>query len=160
MIPPQTVYAFHQTVLLLVFLIVISAVPLISGFAQTSTRIAATKSVKRNQKPKNSPVDCLSAEYPDRRRIIIAEVINSKAIEIPKPQYPARAEAKKITGDVTARILVDALGKVIWARIKDGHPLLQKAVGKVVCKAVFKPAVISRIPYSVNGTITYRFGLP
>ena len=65
--------------------------------------------------------------------------IDSRVIEIPKPVYPAEAKDAKIPGVVTAQVVVDETGKVIWARVRTGHPLLQAAVKRVVCQARLKP---------------------
>ena len=109
-------------------------------------------------KLENDEAECLNAEYPKRKgKIISAGVLNAKAIDIPKPEYPDEARAKKISGEVKASIFVDETGKVVWARVDNGHPLLQEAVKKVVCQSLFKPATISGHPYSVSGLIIYRF---
>ncbi len=123
---------------------------------QTNVESSQTKKVSKRE---NDEADCLSAEYPRRKGkyIISAGVLNAKAIDIPKPEYPDKARAKKIAGEVKASVFVDESGKVVWARVDNGHQLLQEAVKKVVCKAVFKPATISGHPYSINGLITYKF---
>lgn len=110
-------------------------------------------------KPENDEEDCLSAKYPERKGkyIISAGVLDIKAIDIPKPEYSAEAKAEKIVGKVKASVFVDETGKVVWARVDNGHPLLQEAVKKIVCQSRFKPATISGNPYSVNGFITYNF---
>jgi TonB family protein len=130
-------------------------------------KVIAQTNVESNQtkeelKPENDEASCLSAEYPKRKGkyTISAGVLNIKAIDIPKPEYPAKAKAKKITGEVKASVFVDESGKVVWARVDNGHPLLQEAVKKVVCQPLFKPATISGHPYSVSGFITYKFVLP
>jgi len=126
---------------------------------QTNVESTQTKEIP---KPENDEAGCLSAEYPKRKGkyIISAGVLNIKAIDIPKPEYPAEAKAEKIVGEVKASVFVDETGKVVWARVDNGHPLLQAAVKKVVCQPLFKPATISGHPYSVSGFITYKFVLP
>ncbi len=112
---------------------------------------------KKETKPKNDYADCLNAKHPKRKYIISAGVLNARAIDIPKPEYPAKARAEKVAGEVKVSVVVEESGKVVWARVDNGHPLLQEAVKKVVCQAVFKPATISGHPYSFSGLITYRF---
>jgi periplasmic protein TonB len=87
-------------------------------------------------------------------------VLNSKAIEIPKPEYPEGAKAAKISGEVQVALIVGEKGDVIWARVKTGHPILQAAVKKVVCQARFKPSMLSGRPVAVHGIINYKFVLP
>lgn len=121
------------------------------------TNIEPTPTPKET-KSENNEADCLNGEYPKRKgKIISAGVLNAKAIDIPKPEYPAEAKAKKIAGEVKARIFVDETGKVVWARVDNGHPLLQEAVKKVVCQSLFKPSTISGHPYSVSGLLIYKF---
>lgn len=117
---------------------------------------------KEEIKPEADEASCLSADYPERKGkyIISAGVLNIKAIDIPKPEYPAKAKAGKIAGEVKASVFVDETGKIVWARVDNGHPLLQEAVKKVVCQPAFKPATISGHPYSVSGFIIYKFVLP
>ncbi|MFN2500333.1 MAG: TonB family protein [Pyrinomonadaceae bacterium] len=72
-------------------------------------------------------------------RTIYFGILNSKAIDIPKPVYPVQAKDAKISGVVKAGVVIDETGKVIWARVETGHPLLQAAVKTVVCQARVKP---------------------
>ena len=117
--------------------------------------------VKEETKIENDEASCLSAEYPKRKNkyIISAGVLNVKAIDIPKPEYPAEAKAEKVVGEIKTSVFVNESGKVVWARVDNGHPLLQEAVKKVVCKPTFKPATISGHPYAVSGFIIYKFVL-
>lgn len=87
--------------------------------------------------------------------------ITRKALELPRPRYPSEARAAAVTGDVHAEVVVDMMdGRVVWARIVDGHPLLQGAVKEVVCRARFSHVVTSGGPMRVSGTLTYKFRLP
>ncbi len=115
-----------------------------------------------NSMPENGEDECLRAEYPKQTKypIISAGVLNGKAVDIPKPEYPEEAKAKNIDGEVIANIYIDETGNIIWAKVDNGHPLLQNAVKKVVCKATFKPTTISENPVSVRGIITYKFVRP
>ena len=103
---------------------------------------------------------CLNADTPKPKFIVSFGVINSKAVGIPKPEYPEAAKIARISGEVQAAVIVGEKGNVIWARVKAGHPLLQAAVKKVVCQAHFKPIKLSGKPVAVNGFIVYKFMLP
>jgi TonB family protein len=84
--------------------------------------------------------------------------ITRKAIELPQPEYPEEAKAAGIVGTVTAEVVIDLLtGKVVWARIETGHPLLQESVKKVVCKARFLHTN-DIPPVRASGMIRYKFG--
>jgi TonB family protein len=132
-----------------------------------TTELLSKPNTKFNQEKakatfENEQVGCLNAEFPKRKDkyIISAGVINIKAIDIPKPEYPAKAKTEKIDGEIKASVFVNESGKVIWARVDNGHPLLQEAVKKVLCQPIFKPATISGHPYAVSGFIIYKFVLP
>ena len=84
--------------------------------------------------------------------------ITKKALELPQPHYPREARAAGVFGGAHVEVVIDmASGAVIWARIIDGHPMLQEAVKKVVCLARFAPVVTSSRRMTVGGTLTYRF---
>ncbi|MBA2339889.1 MAG: energy transducer TonB [Pyrinomonadaceae bacterium] len=85
--------------------------------------------------------------------------VTRKALELPQPKYPQRAKAARISGKVKAEIVIDVhSGKVVWARVLSGHPLLQEAVSNVVCQARFAPTSINSPPVRVSGFIIYKFG--
>jgi TonB family protein len=86
--------------------------------------------------------------------------IDSRVIDIPKPVYPIEAKDAKISGVVTALVVVDETGTVIWARVRNGHLLLQAAVKTVVCQARLKPFKVAGHFVKSNGVITYKFELP
>lgn len=86
--------------------------------------------------------------------------IDSRVIDIPKPVYPVEAKDAKISGVVMALVVVDETGKIIWARVRSGHPLLQAAVKTVVCQARLKPFKVNGQFIKTNGVITYKFELP
>ena len=86
--------------------------------------------------------------------------IDSRVMELPKPVYPLEAKDAKISGVVTALVVIDETGKVIWARVRNGHPLLRDAVKTVVCQARLKPFEVAGHFVKSNGVITYKFELP
>jgi len=86
--------------------------------------------------------------------------IDSRGIDIPKPVYPIEAKDAKTSGVVTALVVVDETGKVIWARVRNGPALLQAAVKTVVCQARLKPFKVNGAFVKSNGIITYKFELP
>lgn len=55
----------------------------------------------------------------------------------PVVQVPSIARAAKVTGTVSVHILVDEQGKVLYARVLDGHPLLLAAARKAACETQF-----------------------
>lgn len=133
-----------------------STIPTDSNAVQSNENTRRTE--KQSSEDEEAP--CLRADAPRPRFIISMGVINSKAIDIPKPEYPEAAKVAKISGAVQVAVVVGEKGDVIWARVKTGDPILQTAVKKVVCMARFKPILLSGKPIAVNGIITYKFVLP
>ena len=84
-------------------------------------------------------------------------VVNSSAISLPKPPYPAAARAVKAEGAVNVQVLIDEQGNVVSANAVSGHPLLRQASEQAALGAKFKPTLLSGQPVKVNGIIVYNF---
>jgi TonB family protein len=89
-------------------------------------------------------------------------VVFGKVIENPAPCYPHEAKAESISGEVQVRIVVDELGKVIWAKALSGHQTLQQAAVRAACRARFTPSTLigRKIKVKSVGVLTYKFELP
>lgn len=85
------------------------------------------------------------------------ELLNGRAITLPRPEYPAVARAAKASGNVTVEITIDEEGNVIAARSVSGHPLLQSAAVTAARQAKFSPTKLSGQPVKVNGVLVYNF---
>ncbi|MFN2529704.1 MAG: energy transducer TonB [Pyrinomonadaceae bacterium] len=86
-------------------------------------------------------------------------VLNSKAVELPKPIYPEEAKRLKVKGRVTVRVTIDENGHVISALATDGPLPLRATAEDAARKAVFNPTVEGGITVKVTGVITYDFVL-
>lgn len=84
-------------------------------------------------------------------------VVNSMAIDLPKPVYTAIAKAAHASGTVTVQVVIDETGKVISARALSGHPLLQRESVQAAYRARFTPTLLSKQSVKVSGVITYNF---
>ena len=82
-----------------------------------------------------------------------------KTISLPKPVYPPEAKAKKASGTVVVKVVVDESGKVIWAKAMEGHPLLREAAVKAACQAWFSPVQFLGRAVRAAGLIDYNFQL-
>jgi hypothetical protein len=51
--------------------------------------------------------------------------------------FPPMARAARVTGIVSVHVLVDEKGKVLYARVLSGHPLLWAAAQKGACETQF-----------------------
>lgn len=102
-------------------------------------------------------------------------ILNGKAINLPKPAYPADAREAKAEGPVGVRITIDEAGNVISAEadlvdfresIGDGtaatehqaiHPALREAAENAAREAKFSPTFLNGQPVKVSGRIVYNF---
>lgn len=84
-------------------------------------------------------------------------VLNSKAVSLPRPDYPSAAKSVGAQGRVVIELMIDETGKVVKARAISGHPLLQKAAVAAALQARFSPTMLSGEPVSIIGTISYTF---
>ncbi len=143
----------------------LAALALVVGITAAAVRPAGRPTVLARATPaaeegrEEGTAPCLREDAPKPRRVVSFGVLNSRAIEIPKPAYPGAARAAKVSGTVKVGVVVDEGGRVVWARIHSGHPLLRAAVRDVVCRARFKPVRLSGTPVAVNGIISYNFVL-
>lgn len=84
-------------------------------------------------------------------------VINGRASNLPKPNYPATAKMVGASGKVSIQVLIDENGRVISAKSADGHPLLRPAAEEAARRASFTPTLLSGVPVKVTGIIVYNF---
>jgi len=91
------------------------------------------------------------------RAPISGGVLNGKAINLPKPPYPAIARAAHASGTVVVQVLIDENGNVVSAHAVSGHPLLQGAAVAAARSAKFSPTKLSGQPVKVTGVIQYNF---
>jgi len=84
-------------------------------------------------------------------------VINGRASNLPKPNYPATAKMVGASGKVSIQVLIDENGRVVSAKSADGHPLLRPAAEEAARRASFTPTLLSGVPVKVTGIIVYNF---
>jgi TonB family protein len=85
------------------------------------------------------------------------DVLNGKAVSLPKPSYPAIAAAARASGPVNVQVTIDEKGNVIDAKALDGHALLQAAAVAAARRAKFSPTLLEGKPVKVTGVIVYNF---
>lgn len=85
--------------------------------------------------------------------------LNSKALSLPKPLYPATARRMRLEGAVRVLVTIDESGKVVSARAESGHMMLREAAVEAARQARFTPALVSGQPVPISGFITYNFSL-
>jgi TonB family protein len=88
-----------------------------------------------------------------------SEVLNSRALVLPKPPYPVMAKSIRLQGTVSIQVLIDESGKVISAKAVSGHPLFTGESQRAAMMARFSPTTINGQAVKVSGLITYNFVL-
>ena len=86
------------------------------------------------------------------------EILNGKALSLPKPNYPEGARERGLAGRVIVRVTIDESGKVISATdMCGGPPFLSESSVAAAYKARFSPTKASGQPVMVTGVIQYNF---
>ncbi len=88
-----------------------------------------------------------------------SEVLNSKALVLPRPPYPAMAKSIRLQGTVSVQVLIDENGKVVSAKAVSGHPFFIVESQRAAMMARFSPTTINGQAVKVSGVITYNFVL-
>lgn len=87
------------------------------------------------------------------------EVLNGKALVLPKPSYPMEARSRRAQGAVVVRIWVDEAGRVVTAKGLCGDTLLYGASEEAARNARFSPTLVGGKPTKVSGFIAYNFAV-
>jgi TonB family protein len=89
-----------------------------------------------------------------------AGILNSRAIDLPKPAYPAAAKKDHISGQVQVKVVLDETGKVVSAEATFGPDELRAAAVEAAKRARFKPTLLDGVPQKVFGIVLYDFVAP
>ncbi|MGH9943380.1 MAG: energy transducer TonB, partial [Pyrinomonadaceae bacterium] len=84
-------------------------------------------------------------------------VLNGRAVELPKPEYPEIARRARTTGIVAVEVVIDVSGKVLSAKAISGPSMLHRAAEQAAQRAKFTPTLLSGQPVKMTGTINYNF---
>ncbi len=100
------------------------------------------------------PVDRAKLNVPST---ISGGVVNGKASNLVKPEYPAAARAVRASGAVSVEVLIDEKGDVVSATAVSGHPLLRASAVSAAKESKFTPTRLSGKPVKVKGIVVYNF---
>src|SRR5690606_34191226 len=92
-----------------------------------------------------------------RGPIVSLGVVNSRAIHLSVPKYPAAALAVDVRGNVTVLVLIDPRGCVAEAKVVSGHQLLAAGSVAAAKESIFEPATVSANPVFAHGVIIYKY---
>jgi TonB family protein len=91
-------------------------------------------------------------------KVIKGGIVNGKAIELPKPEYPEEAKRKCTGGIVEVAVLIHAgSGRLISAKAISGNELLRESAEKAALKAKFIPTIHASNNIYVQGKVVYNF---
>lgn len=93
-------------------------------------------------------------------KVISGGVLNGKAIDLVKPEYPSAARAVRASGAVNVQVTIDEEGNVISTSAVSGHPLLRGAAEDAAKRSKFSPTLLEGVPVKVTGIIVYNFVAP
>jgi TonB family protein len=88
---------------------------------------------------------------------VVEGALHDKEATLVKPEYPARAKSKGVSGNVTVAILVNKQGLVVSARVLNGPPMLRGAALVAARQSKFAPEKLADQGAKISGTITYNF---
>ncbi len=146
-----------------------SQAPIVKTSAPVSDKQVAASSEQKNVSTGTKPAEARPAEtkaveeqaakpvIKPLLKPVSGGVLNGKAMNLPKPSYPAAARSAKMSGVVVVEVVIDVNGKVISARALSGPVLLQQAAVQAAYQAKFSPTTLAGQPVKVVGTINYNF---
>jgi TonB family protein len=86
------------------------------------------------------------------------ELLNGRAVSLPRPSYPEEARRERLQGVVIIKVTINELGNVTEASDMCGaNPILAKTSVQAAREARFIPTKVSGRPITVTGVITYNF---
>ena len=90
---------------------------------------------------------------------VSSAILQGKAIEREKPDYPELAKRAGVQGPVVVEVMITENGRVESARAISGHPLLAGAAVEAARRWRFAPTLLNGQPVKVTGVITFNFRL-
>jgi TonB family protein len=123
---------------------------------ESETKPEATGSPKTNS-PATQDKTPKPATNDDDNPAMDVGFLNGRAIDLPKPAYPAEAKKDHVTGQVQVKVFVDETGKVTSAEVMSGPEALQAAALEAAKRARFQPHMVGGVPVKVFGVLTYDF---
>lgn len=90
-------------------------------------------------------------------KTINAGVVNGRAIQLPKPAYPVEARRNRDAGAVAVEVLINEVGKVVFACAVSGAKTLQGPSENAAYLSKFSPTKLEGKPVKVSGVLTYNF---
>ncbi|MGH9679002.1 MAG: energy transducer TonB, partial [Candidatus Acidiferrales bacterium] len=117
----------------------------------------ATEAPAKSAAPGQIPPETASAPLAPVK--VPANITEAAILSRTTPEYPARARAAHIQGDVVLRAIIDKEGKISEVHVLSGDELLAEAAVEAVKQWRYKPMFSDGQPAEVETTITVTFSL-
>lgn len=106
--------------------------------------------------PRPSPSASPTPATPANRPVNVG-ILNSRAVNLPKPAYPPLAKQMRADGQVAVQVLVDETGNVTSARATSGNPMLRASAEAAARQSKFNPVRVNNQPVPASGIVLYNF---
>ncbi|MCS6873350.1 MAG: TonB family protein [Pyrinomonadaceae bacterium] len=121
------------------------------------TTVQQQSNVNVTPTPASSPSPTETKPSPTPPGIVEVGRLNSRAIELVRPEYPQNARQMGASGIVVIRVLIDEEGKVIMAKAISGHMLLRSSAEDAAKQSKFAPVIVDGKPTKASGVVLYNF---
>jgi tetratricopeptide (TPR) repeat protein len=85
------------------------------------------------------------------------DILNPRALSLPKPRYPLGAKSQHTSGVVVVRVTINEVGNVTHACAQNGPSVFWRTTEYSAYRARFRPATLNGRAVKVIGVITYSF---
>lgn len=107
--------------------------------------------------PSPSPLPTGTPTPPAVNRPVNAGILNSRAVNLTTPAYPASAKAMRAVGRVMVQVMLDESGNVMSAKATSGHPLLRQSAEAAARQSRFNPIKVNNQAVAATGVLVYNF---
>jgi TonB family protein len=115
------------------------------------------------QAPRPDPPKPVTVAQPlvtENRPIRVSSfILQGKAIERKRPDYPQLAQQIHLQGDVSIEVMIAPDGRVESARVMSGHPMFAEKAREAALGWRFQPTILNNVPVRVTGVIVFKFKL-
>lgn len=119
--------------------------------------VSDTPTPRPSFSPSPRPSASPSNQSAPANRPVNAGILNSRAVNLPKPAYPPTARQMKAEGQVAVQVSLDEAGNVTAAKATSGNPLLRSSAEAAARQSKFNPIRINNQAVPVNGVVLYNF---
>jgi TonB family protein len=113
----------------------------------------------KSEHPSESGQDAAASPNQPAEESAKANVTPASIVSKTSPEYPEKARAEHIQGEVVLRATIDKEGKVSDAQVLSGDDVLAQAAVEAVRQWRYKPMLVDGEPKETRTTITVTFSL-